>query len=244
MPMLNVCHLYPDLLNLYGDRGNVIAFVKRCEWRGIPVTVNRINLHQDVDFSAMDFLFLGGGSDREQNLMAADLTRRVDALGKAMDNGLVVLAICGGYQLLGKYYRTLEGEIIPGLGLLDVYTEAGRKRLIGNVAVDVKIGERVFKITGFENHSGQTFLGDVSCLGRVLSGYGNNGQDGKEGARYKNVFCSYLHGPLLPKNPALTDHLIGLSLERRGYESTLRPLNDSLENTANEIMLKRLLGNK
>lgn len=240
--MLNVCHLYPDLLNLYGDRGNVMAFVRRCQWRGIPVRVHEVNLGQSVDFVSMDFLFLGGGSDREQNLMAADLLQRVESLGQAIEDNLVVLAICGGYQLMGKFYRTLEGDVIPGLGLLNFHTEAGKKRLIGNVAVDVRIGDKQTQITGFENHSGQTILGDIPALGRVLSGFGNNGKDGLEGARYKNVFCSYLHGPILPKNPALTDHLIALALERRGQKPNLSPLDDALERRANEVMLKRMLG--
>ncbi|MBE3588005.1 MAG: glutamine amidotransferase [Thermoanaerobacteraceae bacterium] len=233
--------MYPDLLNLYGDRGNVLAFVRRCQWRGIAVEVHRINLGDAIDFREMDFLFLGGGSDREQNLMAADLEKRREQLGEAVEDGLVVLAICGGYQLLGRYYRTLEGRVIPGLGLLDFYTEAGRKRLTGNVAVEVAVGGEKVRVTGFENHAGQTFLGQIAPLGRVLAGYGNNGRDGTEGARYKNVFCSYLHGPLLPKNPRLTDHLIALALSRRGLPADLTPLDDRLETVAGEVMLRRLL---
>jgi hypothetical protein len=239
--MLKVCHLYPDLLNLYGDRGNVMAYVRRCQWRGMEVEVYRINLGDPVDFQEMDFLFLGGGSDREQNLMARDLEKRRELLQAAVEDGLVVLAICGGYQLLGRYYRTLEGQVIPGLGLLDFYTEAGRKRMIGNVAVELEIEGEPVRVTGFENHAGRTFLGQISPLGRVLVGYGNNGEDGTEGARYKNVFCSYLHGPLLPKNPRLVDHLISLALKRRGLPAELAPLDDRLERAAAEIMLKRLL---
>lgn len=238
---MKVCHLYPDLLNLYGDRGNVMAYVRRCQWRGMEVEVYRINLGDPVDFQEMDFLFLGGGSDREQNLMARDLEKRRELLQAAVEDGLVVLAICGGYQLLGRYYRTLEGQVIPGLGLLDFYTEAGRKRMIGNVAVELEIEGEPVRVTGFENHAGRTFLGQISPLGRVLVGYGNNGEDGTEGARYKNVFCSYLHGPLLPKNPRLVDYLISLALKRRGLPAELAPLDDRLERAAAEIMLKRLL---
>lgn len=238
---MKVCHLYPDLLNLYGDRGNVMAYVRRCQWRGMEVEVYRINLGDPVDFQEMDFLFLGGGSDREQNLMARDLEKRRELLQAAVEDGLVVLAICGGYQLLGRYYRTLEGQVIPGLGLLDFYTEAGRKRMIGNVAVELEIEGEPVHVTGFENHAGRTFLGQISPLGRVLVGYGNNGEDGTEGARYKNVFCSYLHGPLLPKNPRLVDYLISLALKRRGLPAELAPLDDRLEKAAAEIMLKRLL---
>ncbi|MEW5762378.1 MAG: glutamine amidotransferase [Bacillota bacterium] len=238
--MLTVCHLYPDLLNLYGDRGNITAFVRRCEWRGIPVEVREIGLGQPVDFEAVDFVFLGGGSDREQTLMAEDLARRREELWAAIEGDLVVLAICGGYQLLGRYYRTLQGETIPGLGLLDFHTRAGEKRLIGDIAVEVELDGRKVRLVGFENHGGQTFLGQVSPLGRVLAGYGNNGVDGTEGARYRNVFCSYLHGPLLPKNTVFTDYLISRALARRGQESFLRPLDDTFEERAREVILRRL----
>lgn len=238
--MLTVCHLYPDLLNLYGDRGNIIAFVRRARWRNIPVRVLEVKLGEPVDFREVDFLFLGGGSDREQSLIAADLRRRKDELAAAIEAGLVVLAICGGYQLLGRYYRTLDGVEIPGLGILDFYTQAGGKRLIGNIAIEVELDGKKVQACGFENHSGQTYLGKISPLGRVLRGYGNNGRDGWEGARYKNVFCSYLHGPLLPKNPVLCDYLFRLALRRRGLDTFLAPLDDSLENRANEVMLRRL----
>lgn len=240
---LSVCHMYPDLLNLYGDRGNVMAFSRRCLWRGIQVEVHPVSIGDKVNFSRMDFVFLGGGSDREQNLMAADLMERTGDLKEAIEGGLVALAICGGYQLLGKYYRTLNGEVIPGLGILDLYTEGGQKRLIGNVAVEVELGGSVRNIAGFENHSGRTFLGKgLDPLGRVLAGNGNNGEDGMEGARYKNVLCSYLHGPLLPKNPFITDYLIKTALGRRYGEAALEPLDDTFENNATEVMLKRLLG--
>jgi CobQ-like glutamine amidotransferase family enzyme len=234
-------HLYPDLLNLYGDRGNVLAFVRRCQWRSLPVQVKEINLGDPVKFAEYDFLFIGGGSDREQAMMAADLKARVDDLRAAVDNNLVVLAICGGYQLLGRYYRTPEGREIPGLGLLDFYTQAGDKRLIGNVVLETELTGKKTKLVGFENHGGKTFLNGLEPLGRVLYGNGNNGQDGQEGARYKNVFCSYLHGPLLPKNPALTDFLIALALTRKGYPSELTVLNDDIENAANQVMVKKMV---
>lgn len=238
--MISVCHLYPDLLNLYGDRGNIIAFQQRCRWRDIPVTVRDVGLGDAVDFREYDFIFLGGGSDREQNLIAADLMKRRKEFEEAIENGLVVLAICGGYQLLGKYYLTQNGENIPGLGILDFFTRAGDRRLVGNVAVDLDLGGRSVKVVGFENHSGQTYLGEIRPLGKVLSGNGNNGRDGLEGARHKNVFCSYLHGPLLPKNAGLTDHLIALALKRRGMDHELKPLDDSFEDRASEVMLGRL----
>ncbi|MHB8917310.1 MAG: type 1 glutamine amidotransferase [Desulfocucumaceae bacterium] len=233
--------MYPDLLNLYGDRGNIMAFSRRCLWRGIQVEVHPVSIGDKVNFSRMDFVFLGGGSDREQNLMAVDLMDRTGELREAIEDQLVVLAICGGYQLLGKYYRTLAGDVIPGLDILDLYTEGGEKRLIGNVAVEVDLEGVRSMITGFENHSGRTFLGNLEPLGKVLAGHGNNGQDSGEGARYKNVLCSYLHGPLLPKNPFLTDHLISRALQRRYGEGHLEPLDDSLENSANIVMLTRLL---
>jgi len=238
--MLEVCHLYPDLLNLYGDRGNIIAFVQRCRWRNIPVSVRAVNLGERVDFNDYDFVFLGGGSDREQNLIAADLIKRRDEFAAAIEAGLVVLAICGGYQLLGKYYLTLEHETIPGLDILDFYTQAGDKRMVGNVAVEVNMSGKRFSLAGFENHSGQTYLGNIEPLGRVLSGQGNNGVDGLEGARYKNVFCSYLHGPVLPKNARLTDQLITLALVRRGMAPQLAPLDDLFENRACGVMLDKL----
>lgn len=242
--MLQVCHLYPDLLNLYGDRGNIIAFVQRCRWRDIPVSVRAVNLGEKVDFKDYDFVILGGGSDREQNLIAADLIKRRDEFAAAIEDGLVVLAICGGYQLLGKYFLTLDHETIPGLDILDFYTCAGDKRLVGNVAVEVNMGGKKFHMVGFENHSGQTYLGNIQPLGRVLAGNGNNGVDGLEGARYKNVFCSYLHGPLLPKNARLTDLLIALALVRRGLDPDLTPLDDRHENQACQVMLENLRVNK
>jgi len=238
-PRLNICHMYPDLLNLYGDRGNIMAYRMRCLWREIEVAIHQVNIGDSVDFDRMDFIFLGGGSDREQNLMAADLAEKSGALHAAIEGGVPVLAICGGYQLLGKYYKTLTGDVIPGLGLLDLYTEGGETRLIGNVAVEVDLGGVRQRITGFENHSGRTYLGKLDPLGKVMAGHGNNGRDGMEGARYKNVICSYLHGPLLPKNPFVTDYLIACAVNRK-WSIPLKPLDDSIEMSANGVMLKRL----
>lgn len=240
--MIKVCHLYPDLLNLYGDRGNVIAFLQRCRWRNIPVDLVEVNIGDQLDFKEIDFLFLGGGSDREQNLMAADLLQRKESMRAAIEDGLVTLAICGGYQMLGAYYQTQDGERIPGLGILDLYTKASNQRLIGNILIESTIDQNPLQIAGFENHSGQTFLGaGLQPLGKVLVGFGNNGQDGFEGARYKNVFCSYLHGPLLPKNSRLTDLLITLALQRRGLSTNLESLDDRLEEATVETIAKRLL---
>lgn len=242
--MITICHLYPELLNLYGDRGNIITLVRRCEWRGLKVQVREVTLGSPVDFSDVDILFLGGGSDREQNLITGDLENRAPDLNRAIERGLVILAICGGYQLLGKFYRTLEGREIPGLGLIDFHTIAGTRRLVGNIAIELRIVDKPIAVVGFENHSGQTYIGKLNPLGRVLRGYGNNGMDGGEGLCYKNVFGTYLHGPLLPKNPGLADHLIGLALKRQGVGEELKPLDDAFERRANAAMLKRLRVNK
>jgi len=255
---LNICHLYPDLLDLYGDRGNILALAARCRWRRIEPVVQQASLGDDLDFMGMDILFLGGGSDREQGLLVQDLMRRENELRKAIADGLVVLSICGGYQMLGKYYQMAGGEKIQGLGIIDIWTIAGAKRLIGNVVVE--LDERVLSVdsdkskanlaqapkcstlVGFENHSGKTYLGEgVRPLGKVLFGHGNNGEDSEEGVRYRNVFGTYLHGPLLPKNPHFADLLLELAVRRRGSDTRLIELDDCLEELAHQAMLKRLL---
>lgn len=219
----------------------MITLVRRCRWRNVPVEVTEVALGQKADLAAFDILFLGGGSDREQGLMAEDLMKRREVLGRAIEAGVVVLAICGGYQMLGHFYRTAEGLEIPALSLLDLHTVAGARRMIGNVAAELDLPQGHVDAVGFENHSGRTFLGKgVSPLAHVVSGNGNNGTDGWEGARYRNVFCSYLHGPLLPKNPSLADHLLELALTRQGEGQTLPPLDDELENLANRAMYERL----
>lgn len=255
---LTICHLYPDLLDLYGDRGNILTLAARCRWRGIEPVIQQASLGEELDFMGMDILFLGGGSDREQGLLVQDLMRREDKLREAVENGLVVLTICGGYQMLGKYYQMASGEKIQGLGILDVWTIAGANRLIGNVVVEIdeqamsydpdeaesmRVSAHKFKtLVGFENHSGKTYLGEgVKPLGKVLFGQGNNGEDQQEGVRYRNVFGTYLHGPLLPKNPHLADLLLELALHRRGWETDLRELDDNLEVLAHEAMLNKLL---
>lgn len=245
---LTICHLYPDLLDLYGDRGNILALEARCRWRGIDPEIQRVSLGEDLDFNRADILFIGGGSDREQGILVQDLMRREDKLGKAIDSGLVVLSICGGYQMLGKYYQTINGQRIDGLGILNAWTIGGAKRLIGNVVVNLDteglgIGSsQIRTLVGFENHSGKTYLGEgLSSLGQVLSGHGNNGEDGGEGVRYLNIFGTYLHGPLLPKNPHLADLLLELALKRRGEDGGLEVLDDRLEERAHQAMVKRLL---
>ncbi|MDD3652775.1 MAG: glutamine amidotransferase [Desulfotomaculaceae bacterium] len=238
--MIRICHMYPDLLNLYGDCGNITAFVKRCQWRSISVSVQEVSLNDRVNLREQDFIFFGGGSDRELKLIAADLTKRKEELIEAINDGLVILAICGGYQLLGHYYLARDGEKIYGLGLMDFYTQAGSRRLVGDVVIEMSIDGLPVKVAGFENHSGYTYLGSCQPLGQVLSGNGNNGKDGLEGACYRNVFCSYLHGPLLPKNARLTDHLIKLAMKKSGDNSQLRPLETELEDQACQVVLDRL----
>ena len=246
--LIKICHLYPDLMDLYGDRGNIIALTQRCAWRGIEVAVQHISLGQKVDFLDYDLVFIGGGSDREQSIMYHDLCNRRDNLLAAIDDGLVVLGICGGLQLLGKYYQTAGGEKIPGVEILDLWTLAGTKRLIGNVCIEADFlrdregnPKGLTTLVGFENHSGQTFLGGVEPLGKVVRGHGNNGQDGLEGVKYKNVFGTYLHGPLLPKNPHFADLLLELAVERRYGTRSLGCLEDTLELAAHAYMVNRLI---
>jgi len=246
---LRICHLYPDLMDLYGDRGNIITLEQRCSWRGIEVETGRFSLGQSLDFREWDILFFGGGSDREQGLLYEDLCRRRENMAAAIEDGLVVLGVCGGLQLMGKYYQTVSGERIPGVEILDLWTVAGEKRLIGNICLELGFLKDpcqpdrlnpVQTVVGFENHSGQTFLGKVQPLGRVVKGFGNNGKDNLEGVHYKNVFGTYLHGPLLPKNPHLADHLLGLALERRWGARRLELLDDSLEFSAHTYMVNKL----
>jgi CobQ-like glutamine amidotransferase family enzyme len=228
---LRVCALYPDLMNIYADRGNLLMLERRCEWRGIGFRLTASGLGEQLDADAHDLFYLGGGQDRDQRLCAEDLLQsKRDALGRAAARGALVLGICGGYQLLGHSY-VLGSEEIEGVGLLDVRTvrEPG-PRLIGNVAIEVQLnGSRV--LAGFENHGGRTTLGaQAAPLGRVLRGHGNDGRSGFEGARSGNTLGTYMHGPLLPKNAWFADWLIATAL---GIEETeLEPLDDALEQRA------------
>ena len=229
---LRVLSLYPDQMNIYADRGNILFLRRRCEWRGIGFEYAAAGPGEEVDPGAHDLLYLGGGQDRDQRVVAADMvaTKR-EALSVAVEDGAVMLAVCGGYQLLGHSYQLGE-ERLPGIGLADITTvrEPG-PRLIGNVLIESDLGGGPRKIAGFENHGGRTHLGDeAKPLGRVIKGFGNNGQDGLEGVRRGNLIGTYLHGPLLPKNSWLADHLIALALERRyGARPQLDPLDDDLE---------------
>jgi lipid II isoglutaminyl synthase (glutamine-hydrolysing) len=228
-PALRVCALYPELMNIYADRGNLAILRSRCEWRGLGFELGSATIGEPLDPEAHDLFYVGGGQDRDQIAVAADMAGpKREALHAAAERGAVLLAVCGGYQLLGHSYQ-LGDEELPGAGLVDLRTvrEEG-PRLIGNCAIEADLGTGTRVIAGFENHGGRTYLGDgESPLGRVLKGHGNNGSDGLEGVRRGNVIGTYLHGPLLPKNVWLADRLIELSL---GVE--LEPLDDGLEEAA------------
>ena len=233
---LRVCALYPELMSIYADRGNLLVLERRCAWRGIGFELTRASHGDVVDPDAHDFFYMGGGQDRDQQLVAEDLfEHKREALHAAVARGAVVLAVCGGYQLLGDHYE-LSGRRVPGIGLVDLHTvraDGGtRGRLVGNVAIEVELpgldGPRV--LAGFENHGGRTHLtGAEQPLGRVLTGHGNTGSSGWEGVRRGNVIGTYLHGPLLPKNAWFADWLTRAAL---GLDAPLAPLDDRLEDAA------------
>lgn len=235
---IRIGHLYPDLLNLYGDRGNIQCLKKRMQWRGIDAEVQEFQITDTISFLDLDIVLLGGGSDREQMLVCEKLkTIRQDFKEYVEDNG-VVIAVCGGYQLLGHYYDTDDGRI-EGLSLVDLYTEQGTPRLISNIVIQNDLFP--YPIVGFENHGGRTFIGDNKPLGKVLFGYGNNETDKAEGVLYKNVIGTYLHGPLLPKNPHICDYLIKNAMERKYGTSDLSPLDDEQELQANQYIVERFV---
>ena len=225
---ISIAHLYPKLLNLYGDMGNIITLKKRCEWRGIKIEIEEISVGDNI--KEHDLYFIGGGQDKQQVDVAEELYKNKDFLQDERDKGAVFLGICGGYQLFGHYYQPFDADKLNGISLMDAYTVAGKKRFIGNVTVETDFLHPE-TLVGFENHSGLTYLqGDTKPLGKIVVGNGNNGTDKSEGARYKNVFGTYLHGSLLPKNPHFADYLIELALEKRYDEKiALSKLDDSIE---------------
>lgn len=237
---IKIIHLYPDLLNLYGDRGNIECLKRRLLWRGIDCEVVSYTCDDSgFDISDTDIIFLGGGSDREQKIVCSRLLEHKKEISEFVENGGSLVAVCGGYQLLGKYYK-LHDETIEGLGILDIYTEQGEGRLIGNIVLKADFIEQ--PITGFENHGGRTYIGSHEPLGKVLCGYGNAENAGVEGVVYKNVVATYLHGPLLPKNPQLCDFILTNALKHKYSDVTeLSKLDDNLENTANEYIVKRFV---
>ncbi len=237
--VLRLAHLYPRLMNLYGDRGNILCLRRRCEARGIELVVEELDVGDPVDAGAHDLVFIGGGQDREQRRVAEDLVvAKGEALRRAAEEGVAMLAVCGGYQLFGTYYRTAAGDELPGISILDVRTihpGEGARRCIGDVAASWE-GRT---LVGFENHGGRTYVGSgARPLARVERGFGNNGEDGSEGAVCKNVYGTYLHGALLPKNPRFTDHVLGLALSRRYGPVELAPLDDSVEEAAHAAALR------
>ncbi len=235
MTDLRVCHLYPEHLNIYADRGNIAVLRARTQWRGIGFRVDGCGPGDDLPDA--DLYYVGGGQDRDQLLIADDMRARTDGLRAAVDDGAWLLAVCGGYQMLGHYYRGHRGDEMRGTSLVDLVTEAGQTRTIGNITIDCELrpGEPM-TVVGFENHAGRTQLGDgLRPLGRVLHGHGNNGRDGGEGVRAGRIVGTYVHGPLLPKNPALADFLIAAALERRHGTVALEPLDDRLEHSAHDV---------
>lgn len=234
---INICHLYPDLLNVYGDIGNILILKYRAEKRGIKVNIFNVSLNDMFSKEKYDIVLFGGGQDYEQSIVSKDLngTKRL-ALREYIENGRVVIAICGGYQLLGNYYTTPLGEKLKGLELLNIYTEGGGTRFIGNTVIHNEIFNETY--VGFENHSGRTYIGDLKPLGKVINGYGNNGEDGFEGCIYKNVYCTYFHGSLLSKNPELSDRILRSALENKYGKVELSPLNDTTELNAKEFIIK------
>lgn len=232
-------HLYPDLLNLYGDRGNIQCMMKRCEWRGIEAETIEYGLEDKVDFSKLDIVLLGGGSDREQMIVCRRLQQIREDFEAYVESDGVVIAVCGGYQLLGHYYQTDQGKM-EGLHLVDMYTEQKPGRLIDNIVLKSEIFD--MPVVGFENHGGRTKIGNNKAFGKVLYGSGNDGESGYEGVIYKNVIGTYLHGPLLPKNPQVCDYLIARALERKYKEKIiLSSLEDQEEMEANSYIVKRFL---
>lgn len=242
MKELKILYLYPDILELYGDFGNIQVLKYRLENRGIKATIVPYSIgDSNPDFGSYDLIFAGGGADQEQGILAKDLLQYKNDIKHAVDNGVFFLLICGAYQLFGKYYKDAEGNIIPGLEVFDYYTEAlndRKKRCIGNVVIDADLNGKKTKIIGFENHGGQTF--DVTTpFGDVLFGNGNKFGDTKEGFFLNNVIATYLHGPLLSKNPELTDYIIKYCLDRKYNENTtLAPLDDNFENLCREQLLR------
>lgn len=234
---LVIGYLYGDLMNIYGDTGNIIALKKRAEWRGIKVVVKNVSIGTKLSKGDVDLFFFGGGQDQQQELVAKDLKSKARVIRSEVERGVPLLSVCGGYQLLGEYYKPHKGPKLPGISLFPTYTVAGDKRIIGNVVIDSMFGDLV----GFENHSGKTYLKKGAIpLGMVKAGFGNNGKDKLEGCLYKNAIGCYMHGSLLPKNPKLADWLLKKALEvKYGGNIELKPLDDSLELQAHHQTIKK-----
>ena len=238
--VITIGHLYPDLLNQYSDRGNIAAMLCRLKWRGVEARTRAYSLADEIDFSALDIVLLGGGADHEQALVCKRLVDIRDEFADYVEQGGVTLAVCGGYQLLGEYFPAC-GAAMEGLKILDIRTENRSERFVGNVVADSRLCD--MPVVGFENHSGRTYTGNYEPLGRVTTGRGNNGEDGYEGLVYKNLIGTYLHGPLLPKNPQLCDWLLNKAVGNKGCQTSLKPLDDSVEIAANRYIAERFGGN-
>ena len=242
MTTIRVAHLYPEYLNIYADRGNIAVLSSRARWRGVGLEVEALSLGDELRPGEHDLLYIGGGQDREQALIAPDLAERGAAIREAVGAGVAVLAVCGGYQLLGRFYRGRDGEELPGAGLFPHETVAGERRMIGDCLLDCELEPGVRRtLAGFENHAGVTRLDPGAVpLGRVVAGFGNDGASGFEGVRVGNAIGTYLHGPLLPRNAWLADWILERALEHRtGEQRALEPLEDDLEDEAQEVAAAR-----
>jgi hypothetical protein len=240
-----VGHLYPDYLNIYADRGNIAVLTRRAALRGHELDVRAIGVGDEIDPSAHDLLYVGGGQDREQALVARDLATKRDRVLEAADAGSAILAVCGGYQLLGRFYRFANGEELPGVGLFPLHTIAGERRMIGDILLECDLDGSRRTIAGFENHAGRTYLDEGAApLGRVVAGFGNDGSSGYEGCRVGRALGTYLHGPLLPRNPWLADWLLAQAIAHRsgGDPPALDPLDDALEHAAHAVAAQRARG--
>ena len=239
---LKVIHLYPEVLNLYGDRGNILCLQRRLQWRGIGVKVVSMPIGSRESLADADIVFIGGGQDFEQEVLLGDLRSGRDReIRAAIEDGVTFLTVCGGYQMLGQYYETHDGVRCDFIGALDLVTVGSRRRMIGNYSFTCTELPGDVRIVGFENHSGKTRLGaGVSPLGTVVSGFGNNGEDGTEGAHYKNTFGTYCHGPMLPKSPEFCDLLLSTALTRKYGKVELAPLDDTLEHLAHGEILRKI----
>jgi len=239
--VIRVAHLYPDYLNIYADRGNIAVLDRRAAWRGLSLAVTAVGVGTPLT-AEYDLVYVGGGQDREQALIAPDLAARADPLAELVRSGAAVLAVCGGYQLLGRGYRDVAGEELPGAGVFPLVTVAGQRRMIGDVLLECELdtGERR-TLAGFENHAGRTLLDEgAEPLGRVVAGFGNDGESGYEGCRVGNAVGTYLHGPLLPRNPWLADWLLARAAEHRtGERPAFEPLPDELERAAHAVSAER-----
>jgi CobQ-like glutamine amidotransferase family enzyme len=238
-----VGHLYPEYLNIYADRGNIAVLERRAAWRGHELEVRAVSADDRIVPGDHDLLYIGGGQDREQALVAHDLARKAEQVLEAARGGAAVLAVCGGYQLLGRFYRFANGEELPGVGLFPLHTIAGERRMIGDILLECELdpGERR-TIAGFENHAGRTHLDEgAEPLGRVVAGFGNSGDSGFEGCRVGRAIGTYLHGPLLPRNPWLADWVLAQALAHAadGEPPSFEPLDDELERAAHEVAARR-----